>query len=140
MNYSDLKDDLIRDEGLKLHPYLDSVGKMTIGVGRNLDDVGITKDEAMMLLSADIEGIEADIRRNLDWYDSLPANAQRGLINMGFNLGWPRLSKFQKMLDALCKENWDCAADEALNSRWAAQVGDRAVRIANLFRSCLRHA
>lgn len=140
MKYTDLKDDLLRDEGLRLHPYLDTVGKMTIGVGRNLDDVGITKAEALMMLGADIAAIERDIKTNLDWFDRLPPNAQRGLINMGFNLGWPRLSQFSKMLDALCKEDWERAAQEALDSRWAAQVGDRATRIADLFRSCLSDA
>ena len=55
MNLADLRDQLIIDEGLRLRPYRDSVGKLTIGVGRNLDDVGISNDEAMVLLDHDIE-------------------------------------------------------------------------------------
>lgn len=69
MNLTALKEELIRDEGLRLKPYRDTVGKLTIGVGRNLDDVGITKDEAMHLLAAAAGwriiciGKDADIRR-----------------------------------------------------------------------------
>jgi lysozyme len=133
--YHDLRRDLVRDEGLRLKPYKDSVGKLTIGVGRNLDDNGITEAEAMILLDNDIERARLDLDRNAPWWAEMPEPAMRGLLNMCFNLGWPRLSRFRKMLAALERGDWASAADQALDSRWALQVGPRATRIADLDRS-----
>jgi lysozyme len=128
-----ITDDLIRDEGLKLKPYRDTVGKLTIGVGRNLDDVGISREEALLLLESDLHSVEADLDLNCPWWREMTEGRQRGLLNMGF-MGWPRLSGFVRMLNALADEDYDTAASEALMSKWATQVGQRAVRIAKLFR------
>lgn len=132
----DLKDDLIRDEGLRLKPYKDTVGKITIGVGRNLDDVGISPLEANTLLENDINRTLSDLDDNAPWWRSLPEDAQRGIANMCFNMGWPRLSKFRKMLTALEENRFNDAAREALDSKWASQVGNRSERIADLYRGC----
>ena len=134
MNKSKLVDDLMRDEGLRLKPYQDTVGKVTIGVGRNLDDVGITAQEAHMLLVNDIAVMESELDRNAFWWRTLPEPAQRALLNMCFNMGWPRLSGFKNMLSALRDGDYDRAAAEALDSRWARQVGARSQRIATLFK------
>jgi len=128
-------DDLIRDEGLRLKPYRCPAGKLTIGVGRNLDDVGITEDEARVLLSGDILRAESTLRRNLSWFMTAPEPVQRGLANMCFNLGFVGLSQFGKMLSALASKDYAAAAAEALKSKWATQVGARAERIAALFES-----
>lgn len=130
-----LKQELTRDEGLELKPYTDTVDKLTIGVGRNLDDRGISEDEAMVLLGNDIAIVEAELDRNAAWWRDLPDDCQRGLANMCFNLGWPRLSGFRNMLAALEDGDYDEAAVQALDSRWARQVKGRADRIADLFRS-----
>jgi len=130
-----MKTDLVRDEGMRLHPYTDTVGKVTIGVGRNLDDVGISETEALAMLDADIDRSIEDLERNLPWLFERPEPVQRALVNMCFNLGWPRLSSFRKMLTALELNEYDRAAAEALNSRWARQVGARADRIAELIRT-----
>lgn len=132
----DLRKDLIADEGLRLKPYRCSAGKLTIGVGRNLDDVGITRDEAMHLLDEDIARVQRELDRNVPWWRDLPEPAQRALANMCFNLGWPRLSGFTQMLAHLKLERFGQAAYEALDSTWARQVGARAQRIAKLFREC----
>ena len=126
--------DLIRDEGLKLRPYRCTAGKLTVGYGHNLDDVGISKTVAIFILRDDIEGCVVDLNRNARWWRSLPENCQRALINMCFNLGWPRLSKFQNMFAALQSGDYARAADEALDSLWANQVGERAQRVAALIR------
>lgn len=126
--------DLKRDEGLRLKPYRDSVGKLTIGYGRNLDDMGITEDEAEALLDRDIERAAADLDRALPWWSALPEPRRRGLLNMAFNLGMPRLRGFKKMLAALQAGDGRRAAKEALDSKWARQVGARAERIAALYR------
>lgn len=135
MNIEALKADLLRDEGCKLKPYVDTVGKWTVGVGRNLSDRGITLQEATMLLENDIAAVQIELDHKLPWWRGLPEHKGRALANMAFNLGLPRLLDFRKMLAALECGEWDIAAEEALNSRWAAQVGDRAKRIAQAFRS-----
>ncbi len=132
-----LRDDLIRDEGQRLKPYVDTVGKTTIGVGRNLTDNGISADESMYLLINDLNAVDQDLTVNCSWWAGLPEPAARGLANMCFNLGWPRLSGFKHMLAALQAGEWETAATEAENSAWATQVGDRAHRIAQLFRSAV---
>lgn len=135
MYIDDLLVDLQRDEGLRLKPYLDSVGILTIGYGRNLHDVGISKAEAEALLRADVEVAEAELDRVLPWWRDLPEPAARGLQNMVFNLGLPRLLKFSRMLAALKSGDYEAAAVESLDSEWAGQVGDRAERIAARYRA-----
>ena len=131
---SDIYSDLRRGEGLRVKPYKCTAGKVTIGYGRNLDDVGISKAEAEAMLRADVTDVVAEITRKLDWFGDLSPQRQRALINMGFNLGVPRLMRFQKMLRALQGGDFERAADEALDSRWAKQVGARALRIAEMIR------
>ena len=134
MNLEALKADLKRDEGLKLKPYTDTVGKLTIGYGRNLE-MGITGHEAEVMLDTDIARCIVDLDLRIRWWRDLPEPAQRGLANLCFNIGLPRLLKFEKMLAALERGDMETAAREALDSKWARQVGDRAQRIATLFRS-----
>lgn len=132
---SDILEDLIRDEGMILKPYRDTVNKLTIGVGRNLDDVGISEEEARGMLNSDIDRAESGLRRTFPWFLTAPEPVQRGLTNMAFNMGLTRLTQFGKMLSALAAKDYDTAAAEALKSKWATQVGARAVRIAELFES-----
>ena len=131
MNKTQLIAELIRDEGIRLTPYKCTAGKLTIGVGLNLDD-GITKDEAIWLLDNRIKMAESDLDRNIPWWRKLSDARRRALINMVYNLGWPRLSEFKKMLRAMEIGNFKAAAREASDSVWAKQVGDRAKRIAAL--------
>jgi lysozyme len=133
LNMLQLERDLDRDEGRRRKPYRDSVGKLTIGVGRNLDDRGLTEPEIDYLLHNDITLACAELDRNASWWRDMPEPWQRGLANMSFNLGWPRLSAFKKMLAALEAGDGVTAAAEALDSKWSAQVGDKASRIALLF-------
>lgn len=135
MNRGLLIADLVRDEGMRTEIYTDTVGKITVGVGRNLTDNGIRKSESDLMLSNDIDDTEAELDSRIPWWRDLPADAQRALANMCFNLGWPRLSKFVNMLAALEAGSYDNAADAALDSIWAEQVGERAIRIAELLRS-----
>jgi lysozyme len=134
MNRDQLCADLERDEGLRLKPYLDSVGVLTIGIGRNLQDVGITKAEAYMLLGADIDTACGVLDRNLPWWRDLSEARQRAVVNMCFNLGITRLLGFSKALAALKAGQYEEAARQFLDSRWATQVGQRAQRIAELIR------
>lgn len=134
MNLVQLKFELRRDEGVRLFPYVDSVGKTTIGVGRNLTDVGIREDESEFLLQNDITRVIAQLDLNIPWWRALGDVRQRVLVNMAFNLGVHSLLGFHKMLDAAQHGQYAEAADEMLNSQWAKQVGDRAKRLAAMMR------
>lgn len=130
MNLELLKKELVRDEDERLKPYRCTAGKLTIGVGRNLDDVGLSADESAYLLGNDIARVMAELDKALPWWRGLSEVRQRALANMAFNLGVPRLKGFARMLAALQAGQWDEAATQALASKWAQQVGDRAKRIA----------
>ena len=124
----DIYEQLIRDEGLRLKPYRDTVGKLTIGIGRNLDNRGITEGEATFLLNNDV----ADVMEELENLGYSPFDTPRYfvLVNMGFNLGIYGLMKFRSMLLAYKEQRWKDAADHMRNSLWAKQVGERAERLA----------
>jgi lysozyme len=129
MNKELLKQELARDEGLRLRPYKCSAGRTSIGYGRNLDDVGISEAEALALLDADIARAEAGLDRIAPWWSGLSDNRQRVLLNMCFNLGEGRLAGFKKFLAACQAGEFDRAATEMRQSAWADQVGERARRL-----------
>ena len=135
MDRAQLARDLELDEGLRLKPYTDTVGKLSIGIGRNLDDVGISEEEARIMFNNDLEWVMDDLDRSFPWWRTMPEPAQRALANQAFNMGLPTLRKFRNMLAALQAGDYRKAADEALDSRWAKQVGARSGRIADLYRS-----
>lgn len=121
---------LKRDEGLRLTPYKDSVGKLTIGIGRNLDDVGISTEEAEFLLNNDIQRAASDLVKALPWTANLDRVRNAVLVNMAFNLGIRGLLQFKNTLSLIQQGKYDQAAEAMLQSRWANQVGDRAGRLA----------
>ena len=135
MKFHELTADLKRDEGFVRHAYQDHLGFWTIGIGRLIDkrrDGGISEAEAEHLLGNDIKAVIVDLDRSCPWWTALSDPRQRALANMCFNLGLSRLLGFRKMLAALEAGDFAGAATEALDSRWARQVGDRAQRIATL--------
>jgi lysozyme len=128
-------DDLIRDEGERLSPYFDNAvpPRMTIGVGRNLTDRGISKEESRYLLQNDIDSHSQALDRFLPWWTTLDEVRQRALFNMCFNLGIAGLLGFKNMLEALQHKDWAGVSRHARSSTWFAQVGLRAVRIVYMF-------
>ena len=120
---------------IPLKPYLDTVGKLTIGVGRNLDDKGLSRNEALDLLQNDINDAIEDVRHCCSIYDELSRPRQLVLISMAFNMGREGLSRFIRFLDALHANDWERAADEMMRSKWATQVGTRATTLAAMMRS-----
>lgn len=124
-------EDLKRDEGLRLKPYRCTAGKLTIGYGRNLEDVGISEIEAEIMLNTDIAKAEHDLRDIFKNWSSYPEGKKDALINMRFNLGLKGFKTFKKMIEAIKLNNWESAAREAKDSKWYFQVGDRAKRIVN---------
>lgn len=121
-------------EGFQEKPYRDTVGKLTIGYGRNLDDVGIRRDEARHMLENDLTVALNDARALFDDFDALTPNRQRALVDMAFNLGRTRLAGFKNMWAAIEREDYHAAATEMLSSKWARQVGKRAERLARMMR------
>jgi len=125
---------MIHHEGLRLKPYLDTVGVMTIGVGRNLSSNGISNDEALYMLRRDLAGFEAALENQFQFYKQLSKLRQWVLISMAFNLGMKGLLGFKNMLSFMSLGNYHGASVEMLNSKWAKQVGQRAHDLAHLMR------
>ena len=143
---------LIAHEGLRLQVYQDTLGIDTIGIGRNLEDRGITKEElewmdipnmaivhtegiteadAMYLAQNDVQIVEEELLRAHPCVEDLDAVRQLVVMDMAFNMGVPRLRKFKKMWNAIHENKFDVAAKEMLDSRWAIQVKSRAVKLSN---------
>ena len=129
-----LQDMLIRHKGMKLKPYFDSEKIMMIGVGRNLEDMGITEEEARFMLENDIARLYQEARHAFTWFGRLCTVRKTVILNMLFNLGMTRLQRFRLMLGALDRGDYILAANEMLDSHWAEQVGDRATELAKLMR------
>lgn len=132
-----LVEQIKRHEGFRARPYKCTAGKNTVGYGRNLDDVGITKTEAMELLENDLHNVEVvlsdhDFYSNLSCVDDVRCDV---VVNMAFNMGVAGLLKFQKMIAAIERKHWNQAATEMLNSRWAKQVPSRANELAEQMRT-----
>lgn len=129
-----LRAQLTRHEGCVLKPYRDSVGVLTIGVGRNLEHVGIDEDEAAYLLSRDIDRAVVGVVHRFPWVADLTPARQSVLVNMCFNLGLAGLSKFVHTLELVKRGEYDAAADAMLHSKWATQVKGRATELAEQMR------
>lgn len=132
----DLINQLMRHEGLRLKPYRCTANKLTIGVGRNLEDKGISVDEAMHLLKNDVRDCWIDLENfNDKLISELSLTRQYVLVNMCFNLGINRLKGFKKMWAALERHDYDEAAKEMLDSKWSTDVGERSFELAEQMRS-----
>ena len=130
-----LIEQLKRHEGLRLTPYKCTADKWTIGVGRNLEDVGISEQEAEMLLQNDIQRASSQLTQTFPWTLELDEVRFSALINFTFNVGIGTVSKFKNAMALLKAKNYDMAADEFLNSRWAKQVGNRAIEVTEQIRT-----
>ena len=120
---------LQRHEGLRLKPYECTAGKLSIGYGRNLDDMGISEVEAMVMLRNDIEQCYQELEM-FSWFEDLDQVRQEALVDMLFNLGLPTFLEFKKTLKFVAEGKYSQAAEEMLRSKWADQVGDRAKELA----------
>jgi len=130
-----LIEQLERHEGLRLKPYRCTSDKLTIGIGRNLEDVGITEEEARMLLKNDIANATTQLLTEYPWMTTLGEVRFAALVNFTFNVGIGTVGKFVKALAFLKEKQFDKAANEFLNSRWAKQVGQRAVEVTDQIRT-----
>lgn len=130
---SALEEQLLRHEGMRLDMYIDSVGVRTIGIGRNLEAVGLRNEaEARFLLRSDINAVRAELREQLPWFEALDPVRQQVLTNMAFNLGVRGLRNFSKTLAFVRTGRFSDAADEMLRSQWAEQVGQRSEELSEM--------
>lgn len=127
-----VSEELKKEEGFKSTVYKCSSGKHTIGFGRNLDDRGITLEEANDLLRNDICRCDEELSQNIPNYSKLNGPRQYVIISMCYNIGLSGVIKFKKMWQAINEGDFAKAAAEMLNSKWAAQVGPRARKLARI--------
>ena len=139
MNMDSLIQELIMDEGFKYEVYEDHLGFPTLGVGHLItkkdEEYGkpvgtpISEERIHECLKQDIEIVCEELDRNEAWWRGLDDTRQRVVANMCFNLGYPRFSGFKRFLAAMGTSQWETAAEEMLDSKWATQVGARALRL-----------
>lgn len=130
MNYREIaKAALEIDEGRKAKPYRCPAGKLSIGIGRNLDDKGLSQQEIDFLFENDLADADRTARSLFPTFDKLSEARKAVLVNLAFNLGQSRLAAFKKLRKAIQDEDWTEAAREMGNSLWASQVGARATRL-----------
>mgnify|MGYP000952685615 FL=1 len=128
MNRQRVRDMLVKHEGIRLHPYRCPAGKLTIGIGRNIEDAGISEKEAFYLLDNDINECIGDLSKNLFpfSFDLLPGPVQEVLVSMRFQLGAGGFRGFKKMIRAVRDEDWPGMIREMKDSNWHDQVPKRA--------------
>ena len=139
MDIEKLREELTQDEGCIYKIYNDHLGYATFGIGHlvlesdpEIDlpiDALVSKERVVECFEKDIDGVFNDLDRNLSWWVGLSEDHQRVIANMAFNLGINRLKKFKKFLAALQESDFETAAKEMIDSRWAEQVGPRATRL-----------
>jgi lysozyme len=145
MDLERLREDLEADEGVKYEIYNDHLGYPTFGIGHLVresdpehgDAVGtpVSEDRVAEAFNSDIETVLGDCGKLYSDFDDLPEEAQLVIANMMFNLGYPRLSAFKGMKAGVDARDWNRAADEMLDSRWARQVPNRANRLVERIRA-----
>ena len=130
----DLLEMLKRHEGFKQFPYLCTAGKLTVGYGRNFDDVGLSEYEAEFLLLQDIKHATKRLTTTFPNFYDFTVNRQAALIDLMVNIGSRKFLLFRKMIIAIKRNDWEDAANEAKDSKWHKQVGQRAIEIEELLK------
>lgn len=143
-NIEKLKSELRRDEGFRSKLYRCPTGHLTIGYGHNCEHHSrevvqsfrpfITRDRAERLLAEDIrQAVEIAESIYNGYFNELSDSRKRILVNMAFCLGW-KLREFHNLRRAIIAKDWEKAADEILNSRFAVQTRTRAIRLSDMMR------
>jgi len=150
INYTKITERLALHEGVRLMPYKDDRGNLTIGVGRCIKrnpftsqelralgdwQHGITKNAALMLLRNDVNRIILSLKKEIPFWKNLDDERQYALLDMAFQMGVTGLLRFRKMLAAMQAEKWEEAASECQNSAYGRKYKTRALRIANTIKT-----
>jgi lysozyme len=130
-----MEEQLTLHEGREVYPYIDTVGKVTIGVGWNLTDNGLPEEVIDLLLDMALDNHWKELTAQLPWVSTLDEVRQRVLLDMAFNLGVPKLLKFKNTLAMVKKGDYAAASKGMLQSKWATQVGKRARRLATMMKT-----
>lgn len=134
---NNIKDLLILHEGTERYPYEDTVGKVTIGVGFNLTDVGLFPEEIDFILENRIKKTKEEVQAAFPWFDSLNEVRQAVVLDMAYNMGLGTLKQFRNTLAYIQEGNYTNAARNMLMSKWAGQVKGRAKRLARMMETGL---
>ena len=139
MNREQVQKQLAVDEGIVHEVYLDHLGYATFGIGHLITDkdpeqeytVGtpISEERVTEAFQADLDISIGECKVFFDLWDTYPGEVQEILVNMMFNLGRPRLSKFKNFKKAVDSGDWAKAGIEGRDSLWWKQVGNRAERL-----------
>ena len=135
LDMAKVRENIIKHEGWKQFPYRCTADKLSIGVGHNIEDRGLSNAAIEFILNEDIETCLMELQGSLSFWDTLPSEVQAALIDLCFNMGISRLMQFRMTIQHLKDGEWDKAAEELLDSRYAAQLPHRAEANADLIRS-----
>ena len=138
-----LLETLKRHEGVRYYVYRDHLGYETIGVGRCINravGLGLSPDEVEYLLINDVQRCIEELDGAFEWFKDLDEVRREAMINLCFNLGLTKLRKFVNALEAMKEKNYNKAATEFLNSKWANQVGERSREVAHMIKTGEAHA
>lgn len=127
-----LKSLLISHEKYVQFPYFDTTGHITVGIGRNLSDRGVSTTEALQLLDDDLIYFTNKLIHYLPFFFDISENRKIALIDMCFNLGINGFLEFTKMLSAVERKDYQQASEEILNSKAAQQCPDRYNKLSNI--------
>jgi len=131
----DLLESIKKHEGFVEHVYDDSLGIPTIGYGFAIKDLVLEEDICEEILLRKLRQLSRTVMNKFPFFDSLPPDAKSVLMEMCYQLGVTGVSKFKKALKAMDNSDWEKAADEMLDSKWAKQTPNRAKEMSNIIRS-----
>ena len=138
LDFDLLKERLKDFEGLVLKSYKCSQGFTSVGIGRNLETTGITEEEAMYLLDNDLQRVIDNLDKHWEVWRTFPKAAQYVCIDVVFNMGINTWMSFRKTRAYMEMGEWEEASGELLQSRYAKQVGRRAIFNSEQLASCQR--
>jgi GH24 family phage-related lysozyme (muramidase) len=125
-DYAFMREMLGRHEGVRYKLYVDTVGKVSGGIGRNLTDKGFRPDEVELMFKNDLIEAWKDCEEHIPGFDEMPTKVRYAFVDIMFNMGWPTFSKFHNTLASTAAKDWDGAASHLSDSKWDKQVGKRA--------------
>ncbi len=130
-----LRNLLIDHESYRQFPYMDTTGHLSIGIGRNITDRGISQSEALILLDDDIQYFSSKLSRLFHWFDGLDDNRKICLVDLIFNLGVNGFCGFTRMLAAIENDDFETCSEEILSSKAALQCPERYQQLAHIMRT-----
>ena len=122
----EIRDMLVRHEGIRTYPYYCSENKLTLGIGRNIQQNGISEEEAYYLLENDIKRVMSNLDKSFHMWRCFPKKARLVCIDMAFQMGIAGFLGFKKTIALMQLGMWLEASEELLDSRYAVQTPNRA--------------